>query len=99
VFDGAVWSTLGVPYYNPITLDLISSTIKVHVGGIIDSVNGQPTGGLASNRATSRFVLRCVAVCCSLLQSVALCCIVLQCVAVCCSVCSLLACVAQHISR
>jgi len=31
-------------------------------------------------------VLRCVAVCCSVLQCVAVCCSVLQCVAVCCSV-------------
>jgi len=31
-------------------------------------------------------VLKCVALCCSVLQCVAVCCSVLQCVAVCCSV-------------
>jgi len=33
-----------------------------------------------------KYVLQCVAVCCSVLQCVAVCCSVLQCVAMCCSV-------------
>jgi len=56
-------------------------------------------GSAALRRVVLRCLLRCVAVCCSVMQCVAVCYSVTRCVAVCCSVLHMLQCVAVNRRR